>query len=139
MNLYDMMTDEMKDDCIDHGVFTREELEKTMSKGGSMKWILIDRFIETLDDLKETLKEMKVEILKERDANIDPEGKPCPFCGVKAELYDGDYKIKHLSDCFLRPTYNIDSTWCVSKTSKEAWNRRAYENDHFDSLPAGRG
>jgi len=26
---------------------------------------------------------------------------PCPFCGVKPEPYDGDFRIKHKNGCYL--------------------------------------
>ena len=79
-----------------------------------MDQMLIERLIETLDDLRKTLQELRGE--------TDPELKPCPFCG-------GEYVIKKLilSARFIRcDSCSAETTWFPTKQEAiEAWNRRA--------------
>ena len=77
-----------------------------------MDQMLIERFIETLDGLKKTLEEMK--------GNIEPELKPCPFCGSDAKVVE--WYTAWFVQCHLcQSTSNF-----VDKREEaiEAWNRR---------------
>jgi len=50
--------------------------------------------------------------------------KPCPFCGVKAVYWDGDYFITHKDDCMILEISSEWKTWIVSDRMAKKWNKR---------------
>lgn len=102
-----------------------------------METMLIERLLETLDDLKKTLEAMKEkenEIASNTSRMADslelwygkpikdepePELKPCPFCGGEATV------IECASYCVRCNTCETESKWFpYGKEAIEAWNRR---------------
>ena len=82
-----------------------------------MDQMLIERLIETLNDLKKTLEAMR------GDASEEPELKPCPFCGGEAVGMCGG--VQQYVRCYC---CNTEGPTCDTKQEAiEAWNRRVYE------------
>lgn len=91
------------------------------------------REIGTVEQVKETLKEMKL--------------KPCPFCGGEAEIYAGDGVFVICKKCSCR-TRSIDDRYSRSRTIGGAidavikrWNRRegAVDEGRSDGIPEQEG
>ena len=59
---------------------------------------------------------------------------PCPFCGIKPKLTDGDYYIAHKSGCMLRAV-----EWLVGAIEIHRWNTRPSNWTSIDELPNEKG
>ena len=55
--------------------------------------------------------------------------KPCPFCGEKPILQDGDYRLAHLRDCYIATSISHEVQWFVGKRVIRLWNTRVGETD----------
>ena len=60
-----------------------------------------------------------------------PEIKSCPYCGAVAEMYDGDYQIKHKEGCWILVVQGQEVTWIMSTRGGEMWNKRVGQEEEL--------